>query len=184
MKTLSQAAQAAKLIRKELKESFPGTKFKVKSENYSGGNSIRVYWNLGPTTKEIEAIIDKYQYGHFNGMEDIYEYSNTNDEIPQVKFVFANRSMKSIEEENMEYDEFNKKWENEETVKHQMMKDLCKLHNIEYQGQYTKLYDNGRDTVDQAVNAIFSKSPLMNGYNEMKETGETAGLIEDLFIMA
>jgi hypothetical protein len=184
MKTLSEAAKTAKAIRIELKESFPGTKFKVKSENYSGGNSVNVYWNLGPTTKEVDAIIQKYQYGHFNGMEDIYEYSTSNDKIPQVKYVFSNRSNKSIEEENMEYSEYNQKWENEETVKHQMMKDLCKLFNIEYQGQYTKLYDNSNETVDQAVNAIFSKSPLMNGYNEMKETGERAGLIEDLFIMA
>jgi hypothetical protein len=28
-----------------------------------------------------------YQYGHFNGMEDIYEYSSMIPDLPQVKFV-------------------------------------------------------------------------------------------------
>jgi hypothetical protein len=39
----------------------------------------------------VEPLINEYQYGHFDGMIDCYEYSNNRNDIPQVKFVFANR---------------------------------------------------------------------------------------------
>lgn len=90
-RTVTQAALAAKSIRKELKEHFPHVKFSVKSENYAGGNGVNISWDNGVTDKVIKNIVDKYQYGHFNGMEDIYEYSNTIEDLPQVKFVFTRR---------------------------------------------------------------------------------------------
>lgn len=93
MKQLSTHAHAAKLIRQELKAAFPGIKFSVTSESYSGGSSIRTEWVNGPTENQVNAIIQKYQYGHFDGMYDIYEHSNSRDDIPQVKFVFASRSI-------------------------------------------------------------------------------------------
>ena len=87
MKT--EVAKCAAEIRKVLKEK--NIKASVRSENYSMGDSVNV---------EIKEIIDpkiymaleeelaKYQYGHFNGMEDIYEYSNNVEGIPQTKFLF------------------------------------------------------------------------------------------------
>ena len=36
---------------------------------------------------KISDICMPYQYGHFNGMEDIYEYSSMIPGLPQVKFV-------------------------------------------------------------------------------------------------
>ena len=92
---LSTAALAAKAIRMELKKSFPKTKFSVYSKNYSGGNSVHVSWKGGPRESTIDKIINKYQYGHFDGMTDCYEFSNRRNEIPQVTFVFANRSIDS-----------------------------------------------------------------------------------------
>jgi hypothetical protein len=38
---------------------------------------------------ELESFCNKYQYGHFDGMTDCYEYSNTNENVPQAKFVFV-----------------------------------------------------------------------------------------------
>ena len=86
-------AQAASAIRAELKNAFPTVKFSVKSESFSGGNSVNIHWYDGPLTKEVDAIVGKYQYGHFNGMEDIYEYSNKNDDIPQAKYVQTSRKI-------------------------------------------------------------------------------------------
>ena len=91
--TLSTHAATAKAIRIELKVAYPDFKFKVTSSSYSMGNSVRVSWEDGPATKEVSNIVDKYQYGHFNGMEDIYENSNTRNDIPQAKFVQTERSM-------------------------------------------------------------------------------------------
>jgi len=90
-KQLTGAAQAAAAIREELKTKFKGVKFSVTSDNFSMGNSVHISWTDGPTEDEVSAITSKYQYGHFNGMEDIYEYSNSREDIPQAKFVSEHR---------------------------------------------------------------------------------------------
>lgn len=105
---LSTVAQCAAFIRLELKSKFPDIKFRVQSESYSGGDSVRVSYNNGVPTKEIEAVVNKYQYGHFDGMNDIYEYSNSNDDIPQTKYLFVNREVSE---------------ENKEKIKQQLMQD-------------------------------------------------------------
>ena len=49
----------------------------VKTETYSGGNSVNIYL-LNPTeeTNDLsKRIMDQFQYGSFNGMIDLYEYS-------------------------------------------------------------------------------------------------------------
>jgi hypothetical protein len=111
MRKLSIYAQTAKAIRTELKEKFPETKFSVTSETFSMGNAVRIGWTDGPTEKAVKEIVDKYQYGHFDGMIDCYEYSNTRDDIPQVKYVTTQRDMsdevrdKIVAEHNKEWDE-------------------------------------------------------------------------------
>lgn len=91
-KSSSHAATAA-AIRTELKALFPSVKFSVTSDSFSMGNSVNASWTDGPTTKEIDNIIGKYQYGHFNGMEDIYEYTNSRTVIPQAKYVRSERTI-------------------------------------------------------------------------------------------
>lgn len=87
------AANTAAAIREELKAAFFGVKFSVKSSNFAGGDSVDVSWTDGPTRDEVEAIVNKYQYGHFNGMEDLYEYSNRREDLPQAKYVQTHRTM-------------------------------------------------------------------------------------------
>jgi hypothetical protein len=86
---LSTHAAAAKMIRAELKKH--GIKASVRSSTYSGGTSIRVSLkNEAPwTVKAIEDFCAKFEYGHFDGMFDIYEYSNVRDDVPQVKYLFV-----------------------------------------------------------------------------------------------
>lgn len=87
-RTPTRHALAAKAIRKELKEKIPGVKFQVRSQQFSMGNSVDVYWNgEGSTSEEISGVISKFQEGHFDGMTDYYEMSNRRDDLPQVKFV-------------------------------------------------------------------------------------------------
>jgi len=80
---------AAQMLRKDLKEAFPGQKFSVTSDY----NSIRVKYTDGVSSDKVEKLTGKYEMGHFNGSEDIYEYSNVNKDIPQVKYVFVEREM-------------------------------------------------------------------------------------------
>jgi len=90
---LSSHAATADAIRQELKTAFPGVKFSVKSESFAGGNSVHVSYENGPTSDKVNDIVKKYQYGNFNGMEDIYEYSNSREDIPQAKYVSASRNV-------------------------------------------------------------------------------------------
>jgi len=91
MKTRS--ALTAKAIKNELKKHFPGIKFSVRSDNFAGGNSVDIEWADGPTVNEVEKFTNKYEYGHFDGMVDMYEYSNSRNDIPQVKYVMTDRQM-------------------------------------------------------------------------------------------
>lgn len=95
----SSHAAAAAAIKEELKNNFPGIKFSVTSESFSMGDAVRISWTDGPTSKEVENFSSKYQYGHFDGMTDMYENSNDRDDIPQAKYVTESRKMsKELEE--------------------------------------------------------------------------------------
>lgn len=61
----------AKLIRKHLKAAFPGQKFTVRTSRFSGGSSIDVNWTDGPTGSQVDAIIDAFAYGRFDGSIDM-----------------------------------------------------------------------------------------------------------------
>lgn len=82
------AKEAAAAIRKELKQTFPGTKFSVVTRR---GGAIDIEWVDGVHDSLVEKVVSKYEYGSFNGMTDCYEYSNSRSDIPQVKYVFTKR---------------------------------------------------------------------------------------------
>ena len=90
MKT--QAAQAAALIRKELKKY--GIKNSVRSDNYSGGSSIHidVYDQLPATIDLIEEFCSQFKAGYFDGMQDMYVY-NHDRTGPTVSFVFVSNKI-------------------------------------------------------------------------------------------
>jgi len=52
--------EAAKRLRQELKEDFP-TKFSVRVDRYSLGESIDVRWTNGPASARIDPLLWKYQ---------------------------------------------------------------------------------------------------------------------------
>lgn len=84
---------AGKNIRIELKQAFPSVKFSVNGKSFSMGNSITVAWTDGPTTKQVDAIIDKYSQGNFDGMTDCYQYGNDpwNEVFGGSKYVHSTR---------------------------------------------------------------------------------------------
>lgn len=91
MKTLSNQAQVAKLCRQFLKEK--GIKASVRSSGYSMGDSVDITLegNLKyGVVRSLEEEFSKYQMGHFDGMTDCYEYSNSRRDIPQTKYLFVN----------------------------------------------------------------------------------------------
>jgi hypothetical protein len=67
--------ETAKLVRAQLKQAFPGQKFKVKSDRYAGGSSIRVDWTDGPTMKEVDAVVAVFAGSRFDPMIDLKTYN-------------------------------------------------------------------------------------------------------------
>jgi hypothetical protein len=86
--------ETAVIIRKLLKASYPVCKFSVRSDY----NSVRVSWTDGPTTKQVDAIVQPFQAGHFDGMTDSYEYDRDSVVmiegqafVPRCQYVFTER---------------------------------------------------------------------------------------------
>ncbi len=88
----SSQARTAKEIRVLLKSmNIPAS---VTSTCYAGGDSVRVNITNQPpaVVEQIKKLTNKYQYGHFDGMIDLYEYSNTRSDIPQTKYLMIENS--------------------------------------------------------------------------------------------
>lgn len=91
---MTQAAIAAKEIRARLKQA--GIIASVKSQNYSGGNSVNVSLTdaTPATVKTAQSIARAFQSGSFDGMTDCYNYDNSRDDLPaQAKYVFVNNHL-------------------------------------------------------------------------------------------
>jgi len=96
-------ADTAKLVRANLKSTFTGVKFSVKSDSYSGGASIRIRWTDGPFLKEVEKVAKQYEGATFDGMIDLKEYKDSlvyfdGEDTPTVvkfgaDFVFCDRDL-------------------------------------------------------------------------------------------
>jgi len=88
-KQTSTHAAAAKMIRAELKRH--GIRARVTSKSYAGGNSVDVHLTdeLPATIAKVQEYVNQFQYGRFDGMQDLYEYTNRNSDLPQVKYAFV-----------------------------------------------------------------------------------------------
>ncbi len=142
MERKTMAAAAADAIRKELKQKFPGIKFTVRSQTYAGGNSVDVEWYDGPLEKDVnDAVVSRYQYGHFDAMTDYYDSNNHVEGLPQVKYAFAKRIMS-------------------ESVKDGLLSFINRVYN----GCETLGYDDYSDTfmahASTLVSRLFAEQPL------------------------
>lgn len=84
---ISNHAHVAKLIRAELKKN--GIDGQVRAKSYAGGSSVHIYLSdeLPATVASVEDFCAEFQAGNFDGMRDLYEYSQKSG--PTVKFVFV-----------------------------------------------------------------------------------------------
>lgn len=89
-------AGVARLIRKELKATYPGQKFWVRSDVYSGGSSIDIYWIDGPSQKEVDRLTGKYSGSGFDGMIDLkYAYKHVQNPDGSIVLVGTNGTVGS-----------------------------------------------------------------------------------------
>lgn len=89
-KQVSNHAAVSKLLRKFCKDNNIPVK-SIRSKTYTGGSSVYVVLkNANQDQYElVKNEADRYEYGHFDGMNDMYVASNVNNDIPQVKFTFV-----------------------------------------------------------------------------------------------
>ncbi len=67
----------AKLIRAELKQQFPDTKFSVRSSRYSMGSNVRVDWTDGPAAWQVDKAIGHFGGRTFDGSDDSTHYHDS-----------------------------------------------------------------------------------------------------------
>jgi predicted RNA methylase len=86
-KTQSAQAQVAKIMRQYCKAQ--GIECRATSDSFSMGDSVNVtVYDLPPAEyAALKEFGGAYQYGHFDGMTDMYEYSNRSQDIPQTKYL-------------------------------------------------------------------------------------------------
>jgi hypothetical protein len=90
------ATETAKKIRKTLKAAFPGVKFSVTSSTYSMGSSVYVSWTDGPMSSQVNAILNRFESGSFDGMQDMYTTSGYEWEgqiVVGAKYVSGSRQL-------------------------------------------------------------------------------------------
>lgn len=88
----SSQARTAKEIRTLLKSmNIPA---RVTSTCFAGGDAVDVHLTNQPPEiiEQIKTLTAKYEYGHFDGMDDLYVYSNNRTDIPQTKYLMIDNS--------------------------------------------------------------------------------------------
>jgi len=100
-------AESAAMLRASLKRNFPGVKFSVRSKTYSGGASVRIGWNNGPTTEQVNRVACRFEGADFDGMQDLKtnktqllvdERGDVREVIFGSDFIFCDRNVsESIE---------------------------------------------------------------------------------------
>ena len=86
---------AAKNLRTQLRKAFPGVKFSVTTDRFSGGDSLRVSWVDGPAVDRVESLACQYKAGSFDGYSDCYEYARRpwTEAFGDAKYVTLSRNI-------------------------------------------------------------------------------------------
>jgi hypothetical protein len=103
MRKLTEAAQVAKILKKKAKEM--GLVATAKSSNFSMGNSVTIKVTEGTDAnfKKFKEYSNQYQYGHFDGMTDMYEISNRIEGMAQTKYLFVDdRRFEKVIDDNLD----------------------------------------------------------------------------------
>jgi hypothetical protein len=92
------------VVRQTMKQLFPTVKFGIKTDSYSGGDSVRV--NITSEIdveqlREINRVLDTFEYGRFDAMTDYYDYKDSSGVTAEVdgngitfatKYLFVQRN--------------------------------------------------------------------------------------------
>lgn len=143
------------IIKKHCLQNFNISKIEVRSEVYSGGSSMKVRYYSPEPIQELEDFISSFQYGHFNGMEDIYEYSNREEIILEGHILEKEKYVSS----NHEVGEGKKEIEKPTTTQKTAVSNTSKEIEI------------SRNEEKNGIEVKFSKKPDREILEELKQNG-------------
>jgi hypothetical protein len=75
-RSVSSVNLASSNIRILLGRLWPAVRFSVRLEKFSMGDSITVAWTDGPTEEQVKGWCNRFESGHFDGMDDMYNYED------------------------------------------------------------------------------------------------------------
>ena len=137
MKTFTPSAQVNKLLKKKAKEL--GLEVKGSSKNYSMGCSVTVKVLKGSDDafNKLKEYSYQFEYGSFDGMNDIYNNDNVRKDIPQTKYLFINddRAAQIIEyfDENIWKTEKKWMWFDNQLAWYEWLKEIKKEYQSNWQ---------------------------------------------------
>ena len=126
MKTKSQAAQVAALVKANLKKH--GIACSVKSSYFSMGNSVdvRVYDQRPETVAKIREYCEQFKDGYFDGMQDMYIYNKDRRNGPTTKYLHIKNEISAelraecVAWVNQNWTTNISEWEKEEIINRQL----------------------------------------------------------------
>ena len=69
------APESLKLLKATLRKAFPATKFSTHLHRGTAYGYASVSWTDGPSVELVDRVVSPFEGSHFNGMEDIEEYT-------------------------------------------------------------------------------------------------------------
>jgi hypothetical protein len=64
------ATETGKVIRRALRDVFPGVRFSLKGSRGTGHGWFALSWTDGPTTFEVDKVTGRFRSSYFDGMDD------------------------------------------------------------------------------------------------------------------
>jgi hypothetical protein len=97
------SVEAAKIIRKQLKEKFPKTKFSVKSDNKN--DSVKIFWEDEDSYESVTNFLKQFK-GKISDTDDSTKVISTvwqNENVAFDTFIFSYRTISDHLKEDIEY---------------------------------------------------------------------------------
>jgi len=185
----------SRILKKELKQKFPNTKFSVRSQNYSGGCSIDVYYENGPSYKKVNEIVQKYSGKGFDGMVDMAYYKDLC--LTKEGFLQTYKS-EGTEDSNG----YSRSWESElpegaipvstshpyvftnreitEEVYLKSAKDMANLNCLNFEGMTQKPFEGDYRNWYELTRLVISDSDLSD-FEGIKRSERDCGSFDDLY---
>lgn len=80
--TKADRGETTRILKRHILKTFPTvSKVEIKTDVFSMGDSMDVTYYAPERIEALDIFLNEFKDGHFNGMEDIYEYNSDREEL-------------------------------------------------------------------------------------------------------